>query len=99
MRFGLRCIFWLAILYHAILSERGGTDTAVRTAAEAAGAARRGISEGVDAYCRREPATCLADATRLTSLLAATPAHAQASDTTAPEPRHRRRGALASTTP
>lgn len=91
MRFGLRCIVWLAILYHAILSEQGGAEPA-RVAVVATDAARRGIAQGVDAYCRRDPGACLADAARLTSLLAA-------SGPAAVEPRHRKRGALASSTP
>ena len=96
VRFGLRCIFWLAILYHAILSGHGGAERAV--VRDAADAARRQIAGGVDTYCRRGPASCLSDAARLGRLLE-TGVDVPAASAAPAGSRHRRRGAVASATP
>ncbi len=93
MRFGLRCIITLAILYRAILVSQGGTDTAALSSrlADAVPMAqarvRDELASRVGAYCRSEPAACLSNAARLTGLVG-----------DAAEPRRSRHGAIAAAT-
>ena len=98
MRFGLRCIFTLAILYRAILLSQGGAGTAALSSqmAEAVpmGQARMRdeIALRLSGYCRDDPAACLSNAARLTNLVAA-------GGTDEPiELRHPRHGAIAAST-
>ena len=94
MRFGLKCVFFLAVVYRAILVSQGGPEPAELAKAALAdalplaqSAARREIETRLDGYCRNDPAACLADAARLTDLVSAS-----GPDDTPSAPPHRRYG-------
>lgn len=98
MRFGLKCLVTLAILYRAILVSGGGTETAALSsglgdaAATAQSRIRDAIATQVGAVCRRDPATCLSETARLAALV--TP-----DETGDPvPPRQHRHGAIAAPT-
>jgi hypothetical protein len=81
VRFGLKCIIMLAILYRAILLSLGGSGAAALSSqvADAVPAAetrmRDEIAHRLETYCTRDPEACLDKAAGLTSLVApATPA-------------------------
>lgn len=81
VRFGLKCIIMLAILYRAILLSLGGSGAAALSSqvADVVPAAetrmRDEIAQRLETYCTRDPGACLDKAAGLTSRVApATPA-------------------------
>jgi len=77
VRFAVCCIFWLSIVYAAILRHDGNLfDPAWRSSvASAVPKAGRAVGSrlvlGLAPYCRADPSACLASATRLNRLLEA----------------------------
>ena len=72
MRFALKCVITLAVLYRAILLAQGGAEPAVQLAQAVPGMqlrARDAIATRIADACRSAPATCLGEAARLTQLV------------------------------
>lgn len=117
MLFFLRCAFWLSIVYASIswsngaLGTRGGGSGLTRSDGGRVnpvldGAANKAVAV-VTGTCKRDPATCLTEAARLTALVDASASLemeagiARSNDELMPMPRPRRhgRGAMPARTP